>query len=201
MKNKKTYELTLGAMFTALMIVMAFTPLGYLRIGTLSISFMTIPVAIGAILLGPAWGTFFGLLFGVTSCISGIMTGEGAVMMSISLPLYIFVTIAPRILVGAGSGMVYKLLKNSNAEILPVIATSVSAPVLNTVLYLSALLGCYYNTDVVKGFMEIFPQAENVFMLAVLLAGVNAVVELVACAAVSVGLSTFIIKMLENKKH
>ena len=79
MNNKqKTYKLVLAAVFTALIIVMSFTPLGYLRVGFVSISFMTIPVALGAVLLGPAYGAYFGLLFGITSfiqCFTGDLFG------------------------------------------------------------------------------------------------------------------------------
>ncbi len=198
MKNKNIYDLALGAMFTAIILIMAFTPLGYLRVGTLSISFMPIPVAIGAIILGPAWGTFFGLLFGITSCISGIMTGEGALMMAASVPLYIFVTIVPRIFVGLGSGAIYRMLQKKSMSRISVIAASVSAPVINTVLFLSAMIGCYYNTSVVQDLMASIPGATNVFMLAILLAGVNAVVELVACTTVSIAASSVIMTLISK---
>ena len=69
-KNKeKIYKLTLTAMLTALIFVMAFTPLGYLKIGAVSITFITIPVVIGAIVGGPSVGTVLGLMFGATSFI------------------------------------------------------------------------------------------------------------------------------------
>lgn len=38
------------AVLIAIMLILAFTPLGYLRIGPLAISLMTIPVVIGAML-------------------------------------------------------------------------------------------------------------------------------------------------------
>ena len=44
------------AVLIAIMLILAFTPLGYLRIGPLAISLMTIPVVIGAMILGPAGG-------------------------------------------------------------------------------------------------------------------------------------------------
>ncbi|MCH5198773.1 MAG: hypothetical protein J1E34_07695 [Oscillospiraceae bacterium] len=46
-------------MLTALEIIMAFTPPGYLRIGIISITFMTIPVIIGESVNGVALGTVF----------------------------------------------------------------------------------------------------------------------------------------------
>ena len=47
------------AMMIAIIILMAFTPLGYLRTPGLSITFLTIPVAVGAIILGPRGGAIW----------------------------------------------------------------------------------------------------------------------------------------------
>ena len=62
------------AVLIAIMLILAFTPLGYLRIGPLAISLMTVPVVIGAMILGPAGGAVLGLVFGLTSfyqCFAG----------------------------------------------------------------------------------------------------------------------------------
>ncbi len=198
MNKKQTYNIALGAMFTALILVMAFTPLGYLRIGTVEITFLPIPVAIGAILMGPAWGTYFGLLFGLTSFAVGF-GGSGAAMIAVSVWRYAFVTVVPRIIVGFGCGMVYKLLKERVNSTFSVIAASVLAPILNTVLFLSALIGCYYNTEVVSGLMSATSTA-NVLALALAIAGINAVIELIACTVISVAASTFINKMAEMRE-
>ena len=53
MKKNKTLEMVQLAVLIAIMLILAFTPLGYLRIGPLAISLMTIPVVIGAMILGP----------------------------------------------------------------------------------------------------------------------------------------------------
>ena len=55
------------AVVTAIIILMAFTPIGYLKYGPLSITFLQIPVVVGAIVLGPASGAFLGGVFGATS--------------------------------------------------------------------------------------------------------------------------------------
>lgn len=47
-------ELTSIGLMTAILIVMSFTPLGYFRTLGLSISLMMIPVAIGAMIIGPS---------------------------------------------------------------------------------------------------------------------------------------------------
>ncbi len=56
MKNKnvtKTLYMVELAMMVAIIFMMAFTPLGYLRTPGLSITFLTVPVAVGAVILGP----------------------------------------------------------------------------------------------------------------------------------------------------
>lgn len=45
------------ALMVAIIFVMAFTPLGYFQTMGLSITFLTVPVAVGAIILGPKGGS------------------------------------------------------------------------------------------------------------------------------------------------
>lgn len=81
------------AVLIAIMLILAFTPLGYLRIGPLAISLMTIPVVIGAMILGPAGGAVLGLVFGLTSfyqCFAGDPFGAALVAMNpFSLSWYV----------------------------------------------------------------------------------------------------------------
>nr|WP_243097130.1 hypothetical protein [Ruminococcus sp. AF46-10NS] len=51
-----TAQLTLLGLMAAILLLMAYTPLGYLNIGPLAISFNVIPVAISAVVLGPVGG-------------------------------------------------------------------------------------------------------------------------------------------------
>lgn len=53
--------------FALIIVVMAFTPAGFLKTGNLEASFLVVPVAIGAILLGPTNGAVLGLVMGVVS--------------------------------------------------------------------------------------------------------------------------------------
>ena len=51
MKNEKTYELVLTALFTAIIIIMAFTPLGYIPLVVINATIIHIPVILGALFL------------------------------------------------------------------------------------------------------------------------------------------------------
>ncbi len=54
--SARTLWMAQTAILAAIIILMAFTPLGYLRVGALSITFLPIPVVVGAILISPATG-------------------------------------------------------------------------------------------------------------------------------------------------
>ena len=82
MKNNKftTAQLTLLGLMIAILLVMSYTPLGYLNIGPLAISFNVIPVAISAIVLGPIGGAVAGGVFGLTSFLQCIGVGGTSAM-------------------------------------------------------------------------------------------------------------------------
>lgn len=67
MRSKKTLTMVQVGILTAIVLVMSFTPLGYLHIGPFSMSLLSIPVVIGAMLVGPEAGALLGLVFGLTS--------------------------------------------------------------------------------------------------------------------------------------
>ena len=78
--NKKfnAKQLTLLGLMTALLLLMSFTPLGYLNIGPLAITFNVIPVAVSALALGPVGGLIAGSVFGLTSFLQAIGVGGAA---------------------------------------------------------------------------------------------------------------------------
>ena len=88
-KNKfTTSQLTVLGLMSGILLLMAYTPLGYLNIGPLAISFNVIPVAVSAVVLGPVGGAVTGAIFGLTSfgqCIGiGGTSAMGAVLFGIS---------------------------------------------------------------------------------------------------------------------
>lgn len=60
-KRTNTKRAVLFALLTAVLILMAFTPIGYLRVGVVEITFMMIPVIVGACASGALWGACLGL--------------------------------------------------------------------------------------------------------------------------------------------
>lgn len=99
-KQKNAHRLVQLALLVAVELVMTYTPLGYLHVGPLSITFLMIPVVLGAILIGPTAGAVLGGVFGLTSfaqCFGA--EAFGVVLLGIS-PLRTFLVCVPtRILV------------------------------------------------------------------------------------------------------
>lgn len=69
MKQTNVRSFTLTAMFLAIMILLAATPLGFIPIGPINATTMHIPVIIASIILGPRIGAGLGTIFGVISMI------------------------------------------------------------------------------------------------------------------------------------
>ena len=51
MKNERTYELVLTALFTAIIVIMSFTPLAYIPLVVINATVIHIPVILGALFL------------------------------------------------------------------------------------------------------------------------------------------------------
>ena len=75
MKNTKT--LTRVALLVAIELVMKLVGLGSVPVGPLYMSFLTLPIAVGAITMGPAVGALLGGVFGAVSFYDAI-TGASA---------------------------------------------------------------------------------------------------------------------------
>lgn len=65
--ENKTRNMVLAAVFVAIIVILAFTPFGYIPLGFMNATIIQVPVIIGAILLGPKYGGFLGAVFGMTS--------------------------------------------------------------------------------------------------------------------------------------
>ncbi len=63
----KTRSMVLTAVFAAIIVILAFTPFGYIPLGFMNATIIHVPVIIGAIILGPKYGGFLGGIFGLTS--------------------------------------------------------------------------------------------------------------------------------------
>lgn len=189
--NTKVRQITLAAILTAIILLMAFTPLGYLRVGPVSITFLVIPVVIGGMMLGPIWGGFLGAVFGATSFAQCFMGDPfGAALVAIS-PLATAVTcFIPRILIGVVAGLLFKALwKVSKTSTISFVGTAVAGTLTNTVFFIGMVIGFFRNSYFggagVGSIIAIFFSLNMVLEL---------VVGIIVSAALSVALDRFVVK-------
>ena len=102
MRNTKTAELVLTALFAAIIIIMAFTPLGYIPLVVINATIIHIPVILGALFCGPKKGGFLGFVFGLTSFI------KNTVMPS-SLSAFVFSPVLAASMVGTSGIFINKV--------------------------------------------------------------------------------------------
>ena len=147
-RSNKVHRITLTAILMAVILVMSFTPLGYLNVGIVSITFLAVPVVIGGIVLGPLYGGVLGGVFGLTSfaqCFG--MDAFGTALMGLN-PLATFVTcLVSRILIGVVAGWLYRLLRKwDRAGVWSAVVTSVAGSLTNTVFFVGMVILFFKNS-------------------------------------------------------
>ena len=103
--NSKTYELVLTALFVAIIVVMASTPLGFIPLVVINATTLHIPVIIGSLFLGPKKGGFLGGVFGLTSFIKSSLTPTPS---AFAFSPVAALTMLPHDTVGQAIGLVFK---------------------------------------------------------------------------------------------
>lgn len=183
MKTKKlsTKQITILGLMIAVLILMSYTPLGYLNIGPLAITFNMIPVAIAAIACGPMGGAILGAVFGLTSfgqCIGiGGVSAMGATLFSISPVLAFIQRFIPRLLDGLLLGYIFKgVCKATKKSPLAGFVTGFFAAFLNTLFFMTALVLLFGNTEYVQGLIS----GKNIIIFVCTFVGVNAVCEMIS---------------------
>lgn len=189
-RNSKVVYMAELALLIATVLIMAFTPIGYIRTLGLEITLIVVPVAIGAALMGPAGGAVLGAVFGLTSfyqCFG--MSPFGSVLLGIS-PVLTFITCVPtRILMGWLTGVIFKLLHNrAKTKKLAYYAASLAAPLLNTIFFMTCIVVFFFNTDYIQKIADKLGTASP-FGFVLGFVGINGVVEAIACFVVASAVS------------
>ena len=176
-KQSKTMRLTLMGLFAAVLLLMAYTPLGYLNIGPLAITFNVIPVALAAITLGPVGGVAMGAVFGLTSFLQCIGVGGTRAMLFGINPVLAFIQrFIPRLLDGFLLGYVFRYSRKAVGDRIACMITGFCSAFLNTAFFMSLLVLLFGNTSYVQGLMG----GKNAILFICSFVGVNAVFEMCA---------------------
>ena len=175
-KKVNTIRLTFLAMFAAILCVMSFTPIGYLKVGAVSITFLTLPVVLGACMLGTGAGAILGLIFGITSFIQCFgLDAFGTLLLSVNPFLTFIMCVFPRVMIGVFASLVYKAVpkKDTISEIASYTAASFVGSATNTVLFVGLLVGFFFGSDPVSQNL-----GSDISTVILALVTVNALIEL-----------------------
>ncbi len=195
--SEKTRKLVQLAILTAIMLLFAFTPIGYLKVGVIEITFMIIPVAIGAMLLGPIGGAILGGVFGVTSFIQCFgMSVFGTFLMGLN-PIFTFITcIVPRVLCGLLTGYIFKALhKIDKTKIVSFFVAGLSTALLNTFGFIGSIILFFWKNETFLATMrDSGITTDSIWKFFIAFVGLNGLVE----AIVSIIVGAAVAKVLEK---
>ena len=198
-RREKTLHLVQLAMLIALIFVMQYlgtlasTPL---RTAGIELSFVLIPIVVGAFLLGPIEGAILGFVFGVmTVVLTVIAPGSMTYILFTESPvIYIILAIIKATAAGLFSGLIYKgldKLMKGKAVYLRTIIASASAPIINTGIFLLGMV-CFFS-DVIA---EKWAGGTNIFLFLISIIWLNFVIEF----GINVILSPAIVRILNIVK-
>jgi len=192
--NERTKGLILLSMFTAIIFLLAFTPIGLIDLPLMKATILHVPVIMGSILLGPRKGAFLGFIFGLSSLIKNTLAPS---LLSFAFSPFmpvpgmdhgslwaLVICFVPRMFVGVVPWFVYravvKLFRNS------------SKGVKSIGLALAGVAGALTNTVLVMGlvyviFQDAYATIKNIPVDAVLgvilgVVGTNGIPEAIVAA-------------------
>lgn len=187
MERKKFFtsrNIAFLAVLTALVVVLQLWG-SYIRIGGTNLSFVLVPIVLGAVMLGPLAGAFLGLLFGAIVIGMGIASDPFTIFLFSQNP---FGTVALCLLKGLAAGLVpgllFRLIRGKN-KYAAVIAASVAAPVCNTGIF---ILGCLLMSGTIGAYIqstEALAGMSVMYFLVIGCAGINFLIEFAINAVAS----------------
>ena len=194
--NKTHIQRLVGtAILAALVIVLQFFV--SIPVGAFTITLTLVPIMIGAILFGPAAGTFLGALFGVVVGIQ-VVTGAAGPFSFTMFEMMPAITLILCVLKGAAagfvSGIVYRALAKKEHEGLATILAAVACPITNTGIFCAGLVVFYQS--LVDSTMEALGFSNIIPFLLIGMIGLNFVVEF----AVNVLLIPVVIRIINIVK-
>ncbi len=192
MKKSNTLTLAQLGVFSAIIIVLTFTPLGMIPLGPVSATTVHIPVIIGAIVLGLKSGAILGGVLGVSSLLRAL-----AMPASPLDPLFVnpVISVLPRICIGIVAALVFSALHRwiKGKASVPVSAgvAAVAGTLTNTILVLGLLVLIYpdsMGTDASRVFSVILTS----------IVAVNGIVEILSAVVLAIPVSAALFKLQQR---
>lgn len=156
--NNHLKKMVLTALFGAIIIILNFTPLGYIQLPLIKATIIHVPVIMCSILLGPRIGAGIGFVFGLTSlynntyaptvlsfAFSPLIPIPGTDRGSLAALIVVFL---PRVLVGIIPYYAYKLLnklQKGSGKILSLSISGIIGSMTNTVFVMHLIYFLFRN--------------------------------------------------------
>ncbi len=150
--NSNTRKMVLSALLGGIIVLLNFTPIGYIQLPIIKATIIHVPVIIGSILLGPKIGAGLGTVFGLTSLYNNTFAPtllSFAFSPAIAVPgsdrgswTALLVAFLPRILVGIFPYYVYHFfhkVQKSKREVISLTIAGVAGSMTNTILVMNLI--------------------------------------------------------------
>ncbi|WP_295363263.1 ECF transporter S component [uncultured Pseudoramibacter sp.] len=146
--KQKTRWLVTLAMFAAIIVLLAFTPLGLIPLPFIKATTIQIPVVIGAILLGPLAGAILGGVFGICSMVNATVAptpmsfafSPALAMNAAGAVKAVWIALGCRICIGIVAGWLWRGLKKVKMNDIPALAiTGAAGAMTNTALVMGSI--------------------------------------------------------------
>ena len=180
MKSKyfDSRKITTFAILLAMIVVLQLFGSAFV-IGTTRLSFVLVPIVVGAFLIGPLAGGILGLSFGLVVTLMAVFGLDPFTlfMLQDNLIVTLLIIFVKGFLAGFVPGVVYNAIKKKN-ETVSVFVSSALAPIVNTgVFVLGALIMSGTMTKIINASPETQGQSVIYFVI-IACAGVNFLIEL-----------------------
>ncbi len=167
----------------AIELVMKLIGLGSVPVGPLYMSFLTIPIAIAAMLLGPAAGAITGAVFGLVSfydAVTGVSVMTGAFFQLSPVNTFIL-CVGTRVLMGIMVGLLFRLFHAlDRGKTVCFLLGALSAPLLNTFFFMGYIILVFYQTEYIQNLVTKLGAA-NPIAFVLMLVGIQGLIEAVVC--------------------
>ena len=139
--NGKTRRLAGLALFTAIVVVLQLLG-SFIKVGPFAVSLVLIPIVVGAAVYGVKAGAWLGFVFGVVVTIAVVTGADAGGYIMFSARPVMTVCLLKGTAAGYVAGLVYRAISKKNA-LAGVIVAAAAAPVVNTGLFVLAMLLFY----------------------------------------------------------
>ena len=171
--NQKSKNVAVLGMFTAIVIVLQLMSYA-IKIGSFNLSLVLIPIVLSAVLYGPKYSAFLGVVFGVVVTIASMagLDSGGFILFSANPLLTTLICLGKGFFAGLFAGLIAKPLKTKNTY-LSVLMTAIITPLTNTTLFVASMFIFF------KDILTQWAGGSNIVTYAIVgLVGVNFIIEL-----------------------